>query len=220
MRLVFILFLFLAQAGAQAGPIADALGAADVFADPLELVLNIGSMLILFTAMLLVIPITIRLIKMADPQATALNQSRVAFDGYKKFTTTPAARYGASYKRQSYDNPVVDALCTHAEFLEFSARLHEREAEYFAQQKANAEGTPDETVYQQEIDVASTRLAELETEKEEAYAQIAHFEAEEAQNDSLFEEDRPESEFEPEIDETEFQAYWESIEELDRERAA
>ena len=219
MRLLLLIFSLFPSL-AIAGPLADSLGISEALGDAKETALTVGSIVILFAVFLSVIPIIIKLVKMVDPRSAMLDQARVSFEGYKKYTTTPSARYGASYKRQSYENPVVDSLYTHAEFLEFSARLHEREAEYFAQQKANAEGTPDEFVFQQEIDEATTRLSELETEKEEIYAQISQFESVEAENDSLFEEDQPESEFEPEIDETEFQAFWESIDDLDRERAA
>ena len=171
MRLLLLAFSYLPSL-AFAGPLADSLGISAALDDAKDSALTVGSFVILFVAMLASIPAIIKMVKMADPRTTRLDQARVSFDGYKAYTTTPNARYGSSYKRQGYENPVVDSLYTRAEFLEFSARLREREAEWLKSQKEEMDVTDIET----DISVAEQQMRTAEEELEEVRSQIEFYE--------------------------------------------
>lgn len=137
----------------------------------------IGSAVVLFVALIVLIKIAIRIVKMADPLEESLKSARGSLDKDSKTHGSASGRYGQSYKRQAYENPVVDSLYSHAEFLEFSARLHEREAEYLAQQKAGVEGTADEDIFDQAIEEANAKITEFEAEQEQCRAQIEYYES-------------------------------------------
>lgn len=208
-----LLILSLFPSLAFAGPLADSLGISEALGDAKEAALTVGSVVILFAVFLSVIPIIIKLVKMADPRSAMLDQARVSFDGYKKYTTTPSARYGTSYKRQSYENHVVDSLYTHAEFLEFSARLREREIEWLKSQKEEMDVTDIET----DISVAEQRMSTAEEELEEVRSQIEFYEQyrELDIEDAEIVDDSQDCDESCESDEP----IWSSVEELDdRER--
>lgn len=212
-RYLPLLFLLLASS-ARAGVIADSLGLTSALAEAKENVLAVGSIVVIFVAFLALVPVIIRVVKMADPRLVALDQSRVSFDGYKEFTSTPNARYGASYKRQEYVNFTVDSLYSHAEFLEFSARLREREVEWLKSQKDDLGIIDIET----DISIAEQRMQTAEAVLEEVRSQIDFYE----QNRELDIEDAEivdESEVDYSNDSSE--SFWASVAELDdRERDA
>lgn len=137
-----------------------------------ESALIVGSMVIQLVVSFVAILIIIKIFRRSvmNDEVVKGNSNVAAFVEHKQFTLSPNTRYGSSYNRQKYhkENQVYVDLYTHAEFVEFSARLHEREVEFLKRQKVDSELTEHQKAnIDDQIDKADKLIVEFENEQED-----------------------------------------------------
>lgn len=132
--------------------------------------ISVGSMVISLVAVLVSVSIILKIIVRGG---VVTGKRNTAFTEHKQFTSNPGTRYGSSYNRQKYNNTVYDEVYTHAEFVAFTARLHEREVEFLKQQKAETGLTEQQqTDIDAQIEEANSKIADCEAEQEHLQEQM------------------------------------------------